>query len=356
MCMPNKKKEIYRQKTFQIMAEQNFKILFYLTLYTFAMKSLLILQQTYYYSQNQRKAYLVYIGIYICTIIVTLFSYLRAKKSYKKKDYANMTKIYNVFVVISYILVLFRTVFDIFKLGTVESFIGSCVELSFLYIAPEVYMPIFAVETPIIYAVLIANYGFSISSSDIIINNIIIIFAIMVFSMMKYRNKEMAIYKQLEAEELYQKDTLSNLYNRLSLNKYIDEMKEEPFEGAILLDIDNFKSVNDTYGHLVGDKVIEKVGEVLNELNSDTIRTFRYGGEEFLVLFKKVEDKKVFEVAEKIREEIATSKVDELSVTVSLGSFDNRESKLEPKKLVSFADELLYKAKNTGKNKTVSNE
>lgn len=355
MCMPDNKRNIYKNKTYQIMAEQNFKILFYLTLYTFVMKTLLILQQIYYYSQKPRKAYLVYIGIYICVIGVTLISYICAKNNYVKKKYKNMTKIYNVFVVISYILVLLRTVFDIFKLGTVESFIGTCVELSFLYIAPEIYMPLFAVVTPIIYAVLIANYGFSISSSDIIINNIIIIFAIMVFSMMKYRNREMAILKQLEAEDLYQRDALSNLYNRLSLNKYIEEIGNDTFEGAILLDIDNFKSVNDTYGHLAGDKVIEEIGDILNTYNSDLIRTFRYGGEEFLVLIKKMEEQKVYDVAESIRVKVGDLQFDGFKVTASFGAFDNRNDKLETIKSISFADELLYKAKNNGKNKTETN-
>ena len=355
MCMPDNKKSIYKNKAFQIMAEQNFKILFYLTVYTFVMKTLLILQQIYYYSQKPRKAYLVYIGIYICVIGVTVVSYVLAKINFAKKQYKNMTKIYNIFVVVSYILVLLRTVFDIFKLGTVESFIGTCVELSFLYIAPEIYMPIFAIVTPIIYAVLIANYGFSISSSDIIINNIIIIFAIMVFSMMKYRNREMAIMKQLEAEDLYQKDALSNLYNRLSLNKYIEEVGKKSIEGGILLDIDNFKSVNDTYGHLAGDKVIEEIGEVLNSYNSNLIRTFRYGGEEFLVLIKNIDEKSPYDIAEEIRKKISALTFDEFNVTASLGAFNNKDDKLETIKAISLSDELLYKAKNSGKNKTETN-
>ena len=110
----------------------------------------------------------------------------------------------------------------------------------------------------------------------------------MVFSMMKYRNREMAIMKQLEAEDLYQRDALSNLYNRLSLNKYIEEMRKQSIEGIILLDIDNFKSVNDTYGHLAGDKVIEgqKMFTYINAVDDPDVTT---------VLNKLIDDKAAIE-------------------------------------------------------------
>lgn len=355
MHMSEKKIDKFHEQTIKIMAEQNFKILFYLTIYIFILRTLFIVQQIYYYIKEPKIGFIIYIILHAITLVVTLAAYLIAKKLHSKELYNQLNMVYHVFVITLFILVLIRTVFDIFKFGNVESFIGGCVELSFLYISPEVYMTMFSIIIPIIYGVLVANYGLSMASCDIILNNMVIIFSLMLFTVIKYRNRKVAIYKQLESKELYEKDTLSKLYNRLSLNNYMDSISEDDvFKGAIILDIDNFKSVNDTYGHLIGDKVIERVGEVLNTYNSDVSRSFRYGGEEFLVLFKEYNEENIYNIAEQIRNEIADLVIDNIKVTVSLGAFENKDS-LDAAKLINEADELLYTAKNSGKNKTVCN-
>ena len=125
-----------------------------------------------------------------------------------------------------------------------------------------------------------------------------------------------------------------------------------------MIDIDNFKKINDTYGHLKGDDVLRDVAlTIKNSVRSSDI-VGRYGGEEFIVfLSTSVTKDTAFSIADKIRNNIIKKTKDDIPVTVSIGvangviKNDDRESELM--KYIKEADEYLYKAKKTGKNKVV---
>ncbi|KAA0259558.1 diguanylate cyclase [Deferribacter autotrophicus] len=122
----------------------------------------------------------------------------------------------------------------------------------------------------------------------------------------------------------------------------------------IMLDIDNFKNINDTYGHNVGDFVLKKLADAikLNIRNSDTLA--RFGGEEFVILLPETDKEKAFLVAEKIRNKVENMEFDEINekVTVSFG-VASRDEANDLDEVIKIADERLYKAKETGKNKVV---
>lgn len=158
-------------------------------------------------------------------------------------------------------------------------------------------------------------------------------------------------------------DGLTGLYNRKYLDEYIDKAiaqakRTESNYGVMMIDIDYFKMVNDTYGHDVGDKVIQTLSKVLTSSIRESDIAFRFGGEEFLVLLFNCNEEKVEEISQKIRTTfsditIQASNGESFKKTLSIGT------SLFPKdtdsiwKAIKFADISLYKAKESGRNKVV---
>jgi diguanylate cyclase (GGDEF)-like protein len=165
-------------------------------------------------------------------------------------------------------------------------------------------------------------------------------------------------------------DALTGAYNRRFFNKYLDiEMKryssqkkyqsEKEFNFAIaMIDIDDFKIINDTYGHFAGDKVLVEIARIIKSILFERDVFCRYGGEEFVVLFTSISISGVKIAVEKIRKTIDDFPFyineDSISrnITVSIGyAVYNEESDFY--KLINLADKRMYKAKKTGKNRIV---
>ncbi|SNS60104.1 PAS domain S-box-containing protein/diguanylate cyclase (GGDEF) domain-containing protein [Anaerovirgula multivorans] len=162
-------------------------------------------------------------------------------------------------------------------------------------------------------------------------------------------------------------DCLSGLYNHRhffeELQKAFDLYKRQKEKGIInafsiiLFDIDNFKIINDTYGHLTGDLVIRHIGQMITTNTRSTDSCFRYGGDEFAILLPDTSIDEARIVAEKIRKTIEGTSISaqhtELKITISLGvsSFDEAAN---VNNLFQNADKNLYCSKNEGKNKVTS--
>ena len=152
-------------------------------------------------------------------------------------------------------------------------------------------------------------------------------------------------------------DNLTGVSNRLALDEYIKYVEKKPENftqtALIIFDIDDFKQVNDTFGHIVGDEVIRLVAEKLqvNVRNSDLI--IRYGGDEFLVLIEQADFDDAWVVANKILKEIGNSELyiaeinQNIQVSVSAGVAVGAASWMA---LLEKADKSLFKAKENGKN------
>jgi len=123
---------------------------------------------------------------------------------------------------------------------------------------------------------------------------------------------------------------------------------------VMMLDIDNFKRINDTYGHLTGDKVLKELSEIIEKSLRSGDFVGRYGGEEFLIVLPRTNKETAFKVAERIRRKIERHRfpVPE-PVTVSIGVADSREGE-SLEELISLADERLYRAKRSGKNRVIA--
>ena len=155
-------------------------------------------------------------------------------------------------------------------------------------------------------------------------------------------------------------DSLTGLANRWAFDEELAlewrraERVGDPL-GLILLDIDNFKSVNDTYGHQVGDAVLRRVGKVIADSVRQVDLAARYGGEEFGVIVPETDLGGAIELAERLRSALATEQLElpnggVLSVTASFGAAVKGDLS-GGEELVAAADEALYEAKRSGKNR-----
>lgn len=152
-------------------------------------------------------------------------------------------------------------------------------------------------------------------------------------------------------------DGLTGLFNKKELLRFLEEThnlskyNKKPYYVA-MFDLDNFKKINDTYGHLVGDEVLKILGKILKEAVGDKGIAGRYGGEEFTLILTKIGRDEVVNFIEEILQKVRTAEFPHGKCTVSCGvvSSENYQS---PTEVLKAADELLYIAKKSGKDRAM---
>ena len=164
--------------------------------------------------------------------------------------------------------------------------------------------------------------------------------------------------KNIELKELAVTDQLTGIYNRLKLD---EALQNEEFRytrtkktfGLILMDIDHFKLINDTYGHPAGDTVLVSIANLLLSATRNTDVIGRWGGEEFLIICPETDKTGIKKLAEKLRRTIEDYNFKEISkCTASFGvTIYSEEDNIT--KLIKRTDNALYSAKNSGRNKVV---
>ncbi len=153
------------------------------------------------------------------------------------------------------------------------------------------------------------------------------------------------------------RDALTNLPNRRAVERQIEKLGRAAEEMAVAFcDIDHFKSINDRFGHAVGDRVLKAVAETLSETMDPHI-VARFGGEEFVVLLPGISADEAFRLVEQAREAVAqrnfrVRETDQLIGTVTF-SAGVAQAKGDPEEALRVADKSLYEAKNSGRNRTV---
>ncbi len=176
----------------------------------------------------------------------------------------------------------------------------------------------------------------------------------------KWARLQQAMADKERLERLANFDSLTGLYNRRAIFSKLYELinlanrYKEDFS-LIMLDIDHFKKVNDTYGHLTGDEVLEKLATLICRNIRETDIVGRYGGEEFIIILPKTNLSSAWIVAERIRSIIEKAEMRDaadniFSITVSQGlaGWERGEDAMS---LIARADEALYKAKQKGRNR-----
>ena len=176
--------------------------------------------------------------------------------------------------------------------------------------------------------------------------------AIFLFGREKSRRRQFVAEKLLEFMSIT--DRLTSIFNRgrfeTVLNQWIKNMRHNPF-CLLLFDIDDFKKVNDRYGHIVGDKVLVGITKIVSANIRDEDIFARWGGEEFVLLFGTTGLERARELAERLRMAVGTTAYSEAGiVTISIGvaEYQQGESLTD---FVKRADEKMYEAKEAGKNR-----
>ncbi|MDC7219412.1 MAG: ammonium transporter [Spirochaetales bacterium] len=174
----------------------------------------------------------------------------------------------------------------------------------------------------------------------------------------RLKEKEEIAEKALESlKYLSITDGLTKVFNKKYISEYLeDELKRSARYGRktsiILFDIDFFKSVNDSYGHQMGDLVLIRCAETIKNSLRDSDLIGRYGGEEFLLILPETELTSAYHLADRLREEISLLKWEfdtKRIITISGGVVENVGEKAS--KMIGRADELLYVAKDKGRNR-----
>jgi diguanylate cyclase (GGDEF)-like protein len=161
-------------------------------------------------------------------------------------------------------------------------------------------------------------------------------------------------------KELLKVDELTGLSNRRDFMDYLNEMvslskRRSQSLSLLMADIDNFKNINDTYGHHMGDEFLKAVGDVLKDNTREEDLAARMGGDEFVILLPQTSLKEALNIAERIKESVkgisilSENNINTLSIGAAvLNNDDNSES------LLKKADDALYKAKEKGRNRVES--
>lgn len=159
-------------------------------------------------------------------------------------------------------------------------------------------------------------------------------------------------------EKLSRLDTLTQIPNRFNLDtamqiRYDMYKRHKKVFSVILMDIDYFKKVNDTFGHLVGDEVLKSVANLIRSNIRDTDFLGRWGGEEFMIICEETNSSGAYNLAEKIRLSIQDNEFHLVGhKTISLGVAEIEE-KISINELIKKADDALFYAKNAGRNKSI---
>ena len=170
------------------------------------------------------------------------------------------------------------------------------------------------------------------------------------YNRIKYLNsnelKELIIELLKENENLRKeniKDELTNIYNRKVLDNNIE------YDVLVMCDIDNFKLINDTFGHIVGDKILQDIAQELTNILRNDDLLLRYGGDEFTILFKNCTAHSIKSKLEKFSKKIFETNGYSIPFTMSFGITENMDNKSIEEAIIE-ADQALYISKQQGKN------
>ena len=158
-------------------------------------------------------------------------------------------------------------------------------------------------------------------------------------------------------EEKSNLDALTKVFNRHALSSHLNKVcsnKELKYSfHMLILDIDDFKNINDTYGHIAGDKILIFIANILRKTLRDGDKVFRYGGEEFIIILNRIDDNLCKKITERLLNLIRKNKLiykgENLNVTMSIGTTKYIQTDT-PDTLIARADKALYAAKKNGKD------
>jgi len=144
-------------------------------------------------------------------------------------------------------------------------------------------------------------------------------------------------------------DALTKVYNRGTIEKFLQREAKNQDGSIILFDVDHFKKINDTYGHDKGDYVLQNLAKIIKQNIRKDDYFGRWGGEEFIIILPETPFENALKIAEKLRKIVYDSDFDNLKISVSMGVSEYKKGQ-NPYEALKKADQALYKAKESGRN------
>jgi len=349
------------------------------------------------YIENARRLVLTLSLIFILEFIIMIFEFIRYDASSIMMDFAHKKPILLVFLLLSILyfykatkkgnelkdlqkkesIILYAFLIIIIFWGFtttlhVQNVNGelSVLILTTIGIAATLYIRpvatlILYISTYVLFIVMLPTYQ---TNPELIVSHYWNLFAslslawiiarsIYNFRLELYLDRTIIQEQNSVLQDLASKDGLTKLYNHRhlyeKLREHLELSKTCDSELAIaLLDLDGFKHVNDTYGHLFGDKVLKTFAQILNDHTRTSDIVGRYGGEEFLIIFPNTSLDNAYLVTDRIRRVLSETTIDDVQITVSGGLVSYSDHNLHS--FIHDADILLYRAKESGKNKIIS--
>ena len=211
----------------------------------------------------------------------------------------------------------------------------------------------------VVSSILLVSGFFIISNTDIYIMHAFWVFCSFSFGFLGAlifdRSRKAIFMNQQELHRLAITDELTGAFNRNHLNSVLSQeiarcRRYGQTFGLLMIDIDHFKNINDTFGHTVGDRVLQKVAQILSTFIRSNDTLVRWGGEEFVVIALEVDENTLSQSCEKLRHKIQGDRYGSVgTVTVSIGATLLRKNDTQVT-LISRADTALYEAKGKGRN------
>lgn len=308
-----------------------------------------------YFTVGNHSSFIIILVIRVLLLIVSVIIYFSLKKI---KDYSNLSYLitaYEIWAIISFMIIIYQYG----SIGFIAFFSVMAITLA-LYITPnrlinaQVISILFNLSFFVLFAKHIENIENGMILKIIAYNLIFIVLGnISAYLTNFYRRKQFADSKELL--KLSITDSLTGIYNRAKfdqeLNRWIDYCNryDNPLSLA-LLDIDDFKRINDSYGHITGDSVLQDITSIINKAIRSTDIFARWGGEEFVILLPNTNINQAKEMTERLRICIQKNKYNKVeNVTCSFGLVSLQKNE-DSESLLKRVDRLLYDAKKRGKN------
>jgi diguanylate cyclase (GGDEF)-like protein len=301
-------------------------------------------------------------GVGVVIFAPFLLSWLRREKYFDKKT------IIALCISVPYSLLLITVLFGLIKLPDYLAYIVFMfIPLLFVTLFRNGQRLVFTVQTAVLSLATVAtSFGAGPFSGGTQLNSLLelqvfagvfslVLFFIALFNLEQTRNEASLEKRSKELEELYRKDALTGLWNRYRIKEFLElelsrfKRGKRPF-GLLLVDIDDFKAINDRDGHLAGDIVLTEISSLISNHIRDIDFLGRWGGEEFILIVSDTSQNDLQTFAEKLNNLVAHHNFSvDSKITISIGIALVTESDSELT-IIDRADAGLYSAKHAGKN------
>lgn len=313
----------------------------------------------YFYAEDIRDFWISF-TIRFVVFLFALFLFFYMKKSSNNKTVFILITIFEGLVVFSYFLVLMAF--------NAQGYLSQCltimVFLQALALLPNKWLNfmVMALVITVTFFVLTPMYIHAIDPSERTESIIMLSISILFLGIFTYRiqaARRMQFFRQMELKQMSETDSLTKSMNRGKFNAILEYWCEfsnryaSPFS-LIYFDIDNFKNINDTFGHSLGDTVLVTMCDIVRNIARKNDQLARCGGEEFALLLPQTDLQEAKKMALRLCDHTQETDFGVVGrVTASFGVVMHRPSE-QPSAILHRADEMMYNAKKAGKNRVVS--